>query len=156
VFPAPLRRVLAARSWEEACAIRAGIEGRRMSKQAWGIVAKVREVDRALAQRRELRERVFEVHPEVSFSAWARAPLRHAKRTRAGRGERRALVDAHFGLGAFDAVRAVHARGRVGADDLLDAFAALWTAERSLRREAETLPRDPPLDGVGLPMRIVC
>jgi predicted RNase H-like nuclease len=67
VFPAPLRAVLAARSWEEACTIRLRIEGKKMSEQAWGIVPKVREVDALLHKDAELAARVFEVHPEVSL-----------------------------------------------------------------------------------------
>jgi predicted RNase H-like nuclease len=156
VFPAPLRRVLEAHSWEEACAIRKQIDGVRMSKQAWGIVGKVRDVNRELARHPELEGRVSEVHPEVSFRAWAGAPIQHAKRTRAGRGERRALVDAQFGPDAFGRVRAAQPTGRVAHDDILDAFAALWSAERILRREAGTLPPAPPRDRLGLPMRIVC
>lgn len=45
---------------------------------------------------------------------------------------------------------------RVAADDdLLDAFAALWTAERILRGEARTVPRIPPEDRFGLRMEMV-
>ncbi|MFL5635521.1 MAG: DUF429 domain-containing protein, partial [Gemmatimonadaceae bacterium] len=41
-------------------------------------------------------------------------------------------------------------------DDILDAFAALWTAERVARGAAITLPHaDPPMDSVGLPMRML-
>jgi predicted RNase H-like nuclease len=71
VFPAPLRAVLAARLWEEACTIRLRIDSKRMSKQAWGIVPKVQEVDALLRENANLAARVFEVHPEVSFAAWA-------------------------------------------------------------------------------------
>jgi predicted RNase H-like nuclease len=85
VFPAPLRAVLAARSWEEACMIRLRIDGKRMSKQAWGIVPKVREVDALLRGDAKLAARVFEVHPEVSFAAWAGGPLRHSKKKSPGK-----------------------------------------------------------------------
>lgn len=155
VFPAPLRPVLAARSWEEACALRSRIEGKRMSRQAWGIAAKVREVDELLRSDPDARSRVREVHPELCFLAWAGRPMRHAKKRAAGRAERRQLVDAHFGPSAFAGVRARFARRDVADDDILDAFAALWTAERSLRGEARVLPETPPRDAFGLPMEMV-
>jgi predicted RNase H-like nuclease len=43
----------------------------------------------------------------------------------------------------------------VADDDILDAFAALWTAERITSGVAVTLPENKPLDSTGLPMRIV-
>lgn len=155
VFPAPLRGVLGAGSWAEACERGERIDGRRMSRQAWAITPKVREVDELLRARPGLRSRVCEVHPELSFRAWKREPLRHAKKTRAGHAERRALMDARFGADSFPDLRERFRRRDVADDDLLDAFAALWTAERVLRGEARTLPDPPPHDACGLPMRIV-
>jgi predicted RNase H-like nuclease len=46
-------------------------------------------------------------------------------------------------------------RKDVQVNDLLDAFAAPWTAERIARGKAETLPPVPPRDPVGLRMEIV-
>jgi predicted RNase H-like nuclease len=155
VFPAPIRAVLAARSWEEACAIRRRVEGKRMSKQAWGIVGKVREVDGELRARARLRQRVREVHPEVSFQAWNGAPMRSKKRSRRGYEERRRLVDQYFGPAAYQAVRDQFRVKDVGHDDIFDAFAALWSAERILRRVSRSLPERPPIDRFGLRMEIV-
>jgi predicted RNase H-like nuclease len=155
VFPAPLRPVLAARSWEEACTIRERIEGKRMSKQAWGIVGKVREVDRELRADRSLHGRVHEVHPEVSFTAWAGHAMFHPKKSRAGHAERRQLIASYFGPDAYDHVREQFPVKHVGHDDVADAFAVLWTAERVARGSAGTLPVAPPLDSHGLRMEIV-
>jgi predicted RNase H-like nuclease len=155
VFPAPLRCVLAARSFEQACRIRARREDKRMSRQAFGIVAKVREVDAALRADVARARTVREVHPELCFAAWSGAPLAHSKKTPAGRAERLALVAGSFGSSAFAAVRSRHPRRDAADDDILDAFAALWSAERLLRGEAEWLPAEPPLDACGLRMEIV-
>ena len=155
VFPAPIRAVLAARSWEEACAIRDRAEGKRMSKQAWGIVGKVGEIDEELRDRPRLRERVREVHPEVSFQAWNGAAMRFRKKLRRGRSERRLMVDQYFGPAAYEVVRDRFRVKDVGHDDILDAFAALWSAERILRGLGKTLPERPPIDPCGLPMEIV-
>jgi predicted RNase H-like nuclease len=155
VFPAPIRPVLAARSWEEACGIRSRVEGKRMSKQAWAIVGKVREVDEELRDCAGLRRRVREVHPEVSFKAWSGAAMRSNKKTGRGREERRRLVGEHFGPEAYNTVRDQFLVKEVGHDDILDAFAALWSAERILRGASRRLPEDPPIDRCGLHMEIV-
>ncbi len=42
-----------------------------------------------------------------------------------------------------------------GPDDVVDAFAAEWTAERILNGQAITLPEIPDHDRFGLPMEIV-
>ena len=155
VFPAPLREVLAAASWGEACTIRARTEGKRMSKQAWAIVAKIREVDAALRREPSRAGWVREVHPELCFARWNGGALAHPKKKAAGRAERLALVAGHFGPAAFAAARLCHLRRKVADDDLLDAFAALWSAEQILRGEAISLPAAPPRDAFGLRMEIV-
>jgi len=155
IFPAPIRPVLAAGSWEEACAIREQLEGKRMSKQSWNITAKVREVDALLQARPELRGWLREVHPELSFSTLAGAPLPHPKKTPSGKQLRQALIAATFGAGAYEAVRAQFRRTAVANDDILDAFAALWSAERLLNGLAAVLPTTPEHDATGLSMEIV-
>ncbi len=45
VFPAPIRPCLTATSYDDACAIRMCTEGKKISRQAWAIMGKVREVD---------------------------------------------------------------------------------------------------------------
>jgi predicted RNase H-like nuclease len=103
---------------------------------------------------RELQGRVCEVHPEVCFYAWSGGPMSHAKRTVEGRTERLELVNQHFRM-AFDRLRPTLPRGAVADDDLLDAFAALWTAERILNGTAQTIPARPPEDRFGLRMEMV-
>jgi predicted RNase H-like nuclease len=153
VFPAPLRAVLAAGSWKDACAIRLQIEGKKMSKQAWGIVSKVREVDTLLCKDAELAARVFEVHPEVSFAAWAGKPMPHSKKKAAGRLERLKLILAEW-PDAVTRCRAMLAGESYEVDDLYDAFAALWTARRISAKKSPAIPSISARDSNGLPMRI--
>lgn len=155
VFPAPIRPMLAAASWEQACQIGDAVEGRRLSRQAWNITARVSEVDGLLQQRPPLRGWLREVHPELSFLAMAGAPLAQAKRTAAGRAQRLELIAAAFGVDAFADLRGRFRRSAVADDDLLDAFAALWSAERLLRGQALVLPPEPEWDATGLSMEIV-
>lgn len=151
VFPAPPRAVLAARSYDEANRLRRALEGKGVSRQTYAILAKIREVDEALAH--GPRARVCEVHPELSFRAMAGAARGLApKKTAEGRAARERLVRRHFpSLGP----RALAERPpRVRADDLLDAFAALWSARRIHAGSETVLPDPPPRDGRGRPMAI--
>jgi predicted RNase H-like nuclease len=121
VFPAPGRRLLRARRY-----------GRQCSIQLWNILHKIREVDEAMTPR--LQRRVREAHPEVSFALLNGSPLRFAKKSADGEAERRRLLRPIFGE-----IPAVPGAAR---DDVLDAYALLWSAHRARRGEARVLGGD--------------
>jgi predicted RNase H-like nuclease len=155
VFPAPLRTTLAAADYADACARSRDACGKALSRQAFAILPKVRDVDTALYSRPELRARVYEVHPEVSFRIWSGAPLVEPKRSGLGFIQRLALVNAVFPE-AFTRIRREVSRRSAADDDILDAFAALWTASRIVQGTAVMLPHaEPPVDSTGLPMRML-
>lgn len=155
VFPAPLRGLLNAGGHAATNALSRRLHQKGVSAQAHAIYRKVAEVDDVLRARPDLRDRVIEVHPEVTFAHWSGAPIVESKKRKPGRAVRRALVDRHFGAEAFESVRHRYKRREAADDDILDAFAALWTAERIVAGEAITIPSPPPRDRAGLPMRIV-
>jgi len=83
--------------------------------------------------------RLREVHPEVSFRAMNEGrPLRHRKKSAGGALERIELLRQ-------EGIRldALGPGGAVPLDDVLDAAAAAWSADRIARGDAKTLP-DPP------------
>jgi len=83
---------------------------------------------------------VIEVHPELSFRRMAGAPLTTRKATWAGAIQRYALLTTEGMLIDGDLGEA----GRLAAvDDVLDAGAAAWTAQRYLRGTARSLPSPP-------------
>jgi predicted RNase H-like nuclease len=155
VFSAPVRGVLAATCWEEATAIRRGLEGKGLARQVWNIVPGIREMDAVVRALDPRQERIFEGHPEVSFAAWRGAPIREGKKSREGRLIRERLIEAHFGVGVVARLWAAVCGQGVAHDDLLDAFAVLWTAERVAAGRAEELPVEPERDACGLRMEIV-
>lgn len=123
VFPAPARAVLGARTYREAAARSRAATGRSLPVQAYNLLDKVAELDRAI--RPELQDRVVEAHPELAFARLAGAPAAHPKRTPEGRAERLALLAA-AGAGDLSRVRALGA----APDDILDAAVLALTAQR--------------------------
>ena len=122
--------------------------------QSWGIVPKIRELDAFLRSHPRLQPLVWEAHPEVSFRKMGGrlAPL-HAKKSPEGRLERQRLISTRFGSAYKQALGGLPPGGWA-MDDLLDAFAVLWTARRIAEGRAVTLPSGPPLDAFGLRMAI--
>jgi predicted RNase H-like nuclease len=156
VFPAPIRPAIDAQTYEEACARSFAAQGKKLPKQSWAIYPKIRELDALLRGTPELCAKVFEVHPEVSFCAWnGMESIREPKKSVQGAHKRRSLIDAHFGSTAYSTVRARYKKREVADDDLLDAFAALWTAERIAAGVSASLPAESAEDSVGLPMRMM-
>jgi predicted RNase H-like nuclease len=155
VFPAPVRACLAAATYAQACDAHRRADGRRMSQQAFGILNKIREVNELLMRDVGLQARVREVHPEMCFAHWnGGKAMSHRKSRPAGRHEREALIDSVWPR-ERERLRTIIRGRRYKADDLNDAFAALWTARRIRNHEAAILPKSPPKDAAGLRMEIV-
>lgn len=154
VFPAPVRPALTAASWEEAC-IRSrasAIHGKALSKQTFGILPKIREVDELLQRHVELREVVREIHPEVCFSELAGNPMTSRKASKWGREERRRAL-----MQPFPELHAIEEAGRgqgLPIEDILDATVACWSALRLIDGRGYSLPDAVSLDATGLRMAI--
>jgi len=127
VFPAPVRPVLAASTYEEACALSRAASGKAISKQLFNILPKVREVDQLVTPLRQ--QHLFEMCPELSLAVLHGAPMAYAKTTAAGRAERLRALRTVFGRKELEHHIAPAPRG-AKADDVLDAFAGAWTARR--------------------------
>lgn len=151
VFPTPCRSALAAADYAEACAINVKALGKALPKQSYMIFPKMRELDFVV---RDLGQKgLREGHPEVSFAIMAGRPLRSKKREVAGQTERIALLKA-AGL-PVDTLLAGLIKGQMAADDILDAAALWWSADRFARKQHETFPPVPLRDAVGLEMSVI-
>jgi predicted RNase H-like nuclease len=151
VFTPPTRPGLAAAAYAEV----SRFNGTGMSKEAFNILPKIRDVDEAMAPLDQTR--VFEAHPELAFSALAGVPMRHNKKTAEGRRERVRLLRRIFGHAFQDPVRLrlEHGAAQVAMDDVLDAYALAQVAQRIRRGSAARLPAEQPQrDGRGLRMEI--
>jgi len=155
VFVAPSRCALHCKTYEAANARNIACSGRGLSRQCFGILAKIREVD-AYLETLERRRKIHEMHPEVCF--WAlnqNIAMRNNKNTRAGFAERLAVLTRHYRQ-AQDAIATAlqqYPRSRLARDDIVDALVGAVTA-----RHAQALrhfPENPTQDEKGLVMEIV-
>lgn len=155
VFAIPSRAAVERHDYAEACraALQTSEPPRKISRQAFNLFPRIREVDVAMTP--HLQVRVRECHPELAF--WAmndRQPLTLPKKIRSrpyqeGLALRRNLL-ARAGL----VLPAIDRLPGAGPDDLLDALACLWTAERIATGAATCVPSHPDLDPRGLRQEI--
>jgi len=155
VFPAPCRQALKQPDYAAAGDKNRKVTGRALSRQTWGIAAKILEVDDYLRSSQRAREIVFEAHPEVVFCGLAGGPMNANKKTRDGFTERMTILQifesdaktyiasAFLAHGGFEAAR----------DDIVDAYVLALCAKHPGRWRM--LPPEPPTDPRGLPMSMV-
>jgi len=138
---------------------------RGVAIQAFGLFARIREVDALLRADAALRTRVIEAHPELvprlpaprraapeplgegRCAAWRAAWRAAAEALQA----RRALLAAD---GCDPALLSAPPPRGAGADDVLDALAVLTVARRAAAGTVERFPEPPSADACGLPIAI--
>lgn len=145
VFPAPPREVLAAADHASACAVSREVTGRAISLQSFHIGPKILDWD-AVPDRPA---HVVEVHPELALRRLAPDVRFAPKKTARGSGQRIAAL--HRWLDAPAALADLPAGARL--DDVLDALAAAWSAQRFAAGTHEVLGAE--VDDRGRPMRVV-
>lgn len=151
VFPAPLRAVLGASTYDEAKAlsVAAHRDNTSLSQQVFHLLPLIRQWDAVVTP--DLQRWIVEVHPELSFLGLAGRVLSDKKKPE-GRTER--LTALRRWLPQVDEAVAAKPAG-APIDDALDALAAAWTAQRWAEGRARVLPVEPELDERGRWMEIV-
>lgn len=143
VFFTPVRASLGAPTHLSANTISRQLTGSGISQQSYALRAKIFEVEQWLP---EAPRGVWEVHPEVCFALLMGHPASASKKTWAGMVERRkALAAAGIRLEEVSGAAA----SRAAVDDMLDAAAAAWSAQRVLDGVAQSLPEIPDIDSSG-------
>jgi predicted RNase H-like nuclease len=158
VFSPPARPTLAAGDYAQAQQINRRCVGKGLSRQAWNLVPKIRELDQLRCMMPGMAGRLRESHPEVCFRSLnqQRAP-QHNKKTGAGREERLNILQ-HYRPDARKIVSAIAAatlRKDVAWDDIIDALVLAISAGLA-PTGLNTLPEVPPRDHYGIAMEIVC
>jgi len=159
VFSVPCRSAVYADTYEMASKNNEQKTGRRLSKQSWGIVSKIKEVDQLLSIDMSARSHIREVHPELCF--WA---LNHGKPmqySKTKKGEQ-AFSERTLVLGNLypctekivDFALQKYRRYEVARDDILDALVAAVTAYKG-EQGLTSIPENRQRDSRGLPMEMV-
>lgn len=131
---------------------------RKVSIQCFKLLPKIAELDELLLRRTELRDRLVECHPEVSFRIMNGAPLAVAKKVKSR--PYPPGLDLRIGLLAragvpIDLLNAKTAAALgAGLDDLVDACACAVTAKRVFEGNALRFPDPPERDARGLMVAI--
>jgi predicted RNase H-like nuclease len=141
IFNCPVRDAVYADSYQDACDINEEETGKRISKQAWNIVPKIREADKQ-AQKRELRE----AHPEVFFKAIEEKSVIESKSSVEGLKDREEILKR---FGDISVIEDFEAKD-VSEDDLIDAM----VLSLGSKFELENIPGNPDKDSEGLEMSI--
>lgn len=148
---------LAAHKRASAIAMATSDPPRKISIQAFGLFAKIRELDVWLREDMSRSNRVFESHPEFAFTILNGCkPMALPKKIKGkvnpeGMAERRGFL-ASRGFSA-DFLKRSPPRG-ANSDDFLDACAMLLVAERLAAGVANAYPSPPARDAFGLPIAI--
>jgi predicted RNase H-like nuclease len=136
VFTVPPRPVWDEPTYAGANARCRELTGQGLSVQAYRLIPKMLEAE---SYRDTDRHPLHEVHPELAFGTLAGGPLAYGKKSWNGQMLRRSLLSrAGIRLPAMLAEA-----GAVPPNDVLDAAAVAWCAERIARGEARHVP-DPP------------
>jgi threonine dehydratase len=146
VFMPPGRYLLEATNYDE---VRRLVKQRRLeepstrglSAYAAGILPKIREVNQLVRNQANVQKWLFEVHPELCFQVWAGRDL-PPKRSAAGTLERLILVRQIFSDAELVIREQPFGPQVTDLTDILDAYAALWTALRKVREEHERLTQE--------------
>ncbi|MCF7929477.1 MAG: DUF429 domain-containing protein [Spirochaetales bacterium] len=153
VFLTPVRAAAYAESYEEACRINFVATGKKISKQAWNILPKVREIDAFKSEFPGVALR--EAHPEICF--WAlngKTACSHNKKTPAGISERLNILERTLpGIShKITAYADANLKKHVSLDDIIDAAVLALTAARP---EILLALGNGEKDQAGIPMEIV-
>jgi predicted RNase H-like nuclease len=151
VFPAPVRSVLGAASYADACARSFAACGKKLSVQLYNILPKIEEADRFVTP--SVQRCAFEMCPELSFCVLAGRPLHAGKKTAAGRRERLEALRPAFGDVSDLATHPPPGVARAARDDVLDALVGAWSAWRFVTGTALRLGGQ--LDRTGRRMEVV-
>lgn len=147
VFSTPPRPVLAEETYSAAAARHVELIGKGLSRQSFNLRTRLLEAN-------ELYDRdVFplrEVHPELSFAVMGGGPAARSKKTWDGQRDR---VERLRSVG-IELPDRLGAAGAVPTDDVLDAAAAAWSAQRIARGTATSVPDPPQLNERGQQLAI--
>ncbi|WP_192890041.1 DUF429 domain-containing protein [Vibrio bathopelagicus] len=145
VFPVPCREAVYQADYISACSANVEQLSKKFSKQTWGIVPKIRELDKLIDDHPNLSIR--ESHPEVVFAALKGEPLTFSKRAQEGKEERLSIIQqlAPRWSDCLSLAISNTKRKDVAIDDIYDAFVLMSIAYNA--PQLSTLPEPSDIGG---------
>lgn len=126
VFSPPCMEAMYEKEYIAASLTNYAVLGKKLSKQSWNIVKRIREVNAFLHLNPQWRPMVLESHPEMAFMKLNNGmPLAFSKKTKEGIVERLNILENHFkGSKEFFAVMqsSLKLKGKALPDDMVDAL----------------------------------
>lgn len=158
IYNPPIRPALYAPTYAEASMTSYETTGKKISIQGWNITPNIKVVDQFLQDDEELRDKVFESHPELLFQKLNGGnSILQKKATKKGLRHRLGLLKerSKFADDFFRDIKEDYRRNQVDEDDIIDAMALALFARLSYEEnELKTLPDKPQVDSTGLRMGI--
>lgn len=157
VFTVPCRKAVYSPSYGEACRINLETNGKKLSKQTWNIVPKIKQLEKFLVSNTYYLNKIRESHPEICFWALAgKRPMENSKKTDYGIIERLELMKKIFPKAEilFKHSKQKFKRSEVSKDDIVDAMILCLSAS-NLTGHLLSFPEMPPQDEFGIEMEIV-
>ena len=152
VFNPPVKVVLTAKDYNEACQINQFLTGKKISIQTWNILPKIKEVNEVMAKNAQFATKLIETHPETFFYRLNNdVPLHNKKKTKEGRSERLEILsqlDNHTPH-IFNEIIEKTKRKDLAYDDILDALVLAYVAKEHYPDEIIMLPDVPIIDSLG-------
>lgn len=158
VFNVPCRQAVYQTGYEASSNVNHEIMGKKLPKQSFAIIPKIREIDHFLQTNPVWKNRLLESHPEYCFSLLnAGLPVLENKQTADGMTKRLAILSkyyfqSHELLGAF---KAKYPALSSKTDDLLDALSLAIMGAIGLKNGFHSIPSIPSEDAKAIKMQIV-
>lgn len=158
VFNVPVRDAVYAETYRSACDINERITGKKISRQIWNIVPRIRQVDSLLQHNRSLRDKVKECHPEWLLKLMNGEDIPEKKNTYQGlESRKRLLLSRGIPVDELEAkLRKMYYKKEAKTDDLLDALVLNYVAWQVIfeGKDLKSLPVSPTTDEKDLKMAI--
>jgi predicted RNase H-like nuclease len=157
VFVVPLEQAIYCNTYKEGSLINRNITGRSLSKQTWGIVPKIREVDIYLKDEHKPNRILFESHPELAF--WSLnnyQSLQYNKKYSEGLSERLLILENHEKEAnkIYETAMSKFLRRDLARDDILDAICLAVLARYKHLNKVKFLPAEGEKNHNGIEMNI--
>ncbi|MBV7272763.1 DUF429 domain-containing protein [Clostridium sp. PL3] len=157
VFPVPCRQAVYCKTYEEAHKTNKEILERGLSKQTWGIVSKIREVDEFVVNNEFVVGKLKESHPEVCFYALSGQPMKYSKKCKEGADERINVLRKLY-RNTDEIIKYAlnnYKRKEVALDDIIDALCLSISGLYGLENGFVVLPECREIDNKNIGMQIL-